>query len=203
MRRCLLHGAAARSIGGAGRRRGRAVARIGALFRADVRYRSRGGETPIVVCTDLALALGRPAAGLPALPARSARRCPSWRWSSSSSGWRRRGARCAMLSGTAGLMLVLALDLFSAGWVQRLYFSPNHWCRRSLFDFACMSFPKTRAFRSARAPGWRLAAVSAALRCSACAERRSTRPRRTPRRQRDLCNSPRRWPACLAVVSWS
>ncbi|MFN8600277.1 MAG: ATP-binding protein [Candidatus Binatia bacterium] len=55
----------------------------------------------------------------------------------------------AMLSGTAGLMLVLALDLFSAGWVQRLYFLAESLVPASLFDFG-MSFPEERRFVRAR-----------------------------------------------------
>jgi signal transduction histidine kinase len=51
----------------------------------------------------------------------------------------------ALLSGTAGLMLVLALDLFSAGWVQRLYFLAESLVPASLFDFG-MSFPEERRF---------------------------------------------------------
>ena len=51
----------------------------------------------------------------------------------------------AMLSGSAGLMLVLALDLFSAGWAQRVYFLAESLVPASLFDFA-MSFPVERRF---------------------------------------------------------
>jgi len=55
----------------------------------------------------------------------------------------------AMLSGTAGLMLVLALDLFSAGWVQRIYFLAESLVPAALFDFG-MSFPGERRFVRAR-----------------------------------------------------
>lgn len=55
----------------------------------------------------------------------------------------------AMLSGSAGLMLVLALDLFSAGWVQRVYFLAESLVPAALFDF-CMSFPEERRFVRAR-----------------------------------------------------
>ena len=55
----------------------------------------------------------------------------------------------AMLSGTAGLMLVLALDLFSAGWVQRIYFLAESLVPAALFDFG-MSFPDERRFVRAR-----------------------------------------------------
>ncbi|MBY0278525.1 GAF domain-containing protein [Candidatus Binatia bacterium] len=55
----------------------------------------------------------------------------------------------AMLSGSAGLMLVLALDLFSAGWVQRVYFLVESLVPATLFDFG-MSFPEPRRFVRAR-----------------------------------------------------
>ena len=51
----------------------------------------------------------------------------------------------ATLSGSAGLMLVLALDLFSAGWVQRVYFLAESLVPASLLDFA-ISFPTERRF---------------------------------------------------------
>jgi signal transduction histidine kinase len=55
----------------------------------------------------------------------------------------------AMLSGSAGLMLVLALDLFSAGWAQRVYFIAESLVPAALFDFG-MSFPEERRFVRAR-----------------------------------------------------
>lgn len=51
----------------------------------------------------------------------------------------------AALSGFAGLMLVLALDLFSAAWAERLYFLCESMVPAALFDFG-MSFPEERPF---------------------------------------------------------